>query len=215
MVFSRRKALRRIAFTSPLRRTDARFTVSYTAAWSAMPSRKSWLNPSWRIRRASTSSLPFRRVPMTWSSQVWLRNTLKTKACTRCLSADGSAVREHSRSTRVSAKERPACQLLRQFSAVWRGEGGLFFTGELYMRNVQVSTCKNARRKKGVAGPVPDFTCLFWGCPLPSCKWPGVFQLVSPCFRKIMSFFRVLAYLKEERFILFCVSFQPSPVMTV
>lgn len=175
MVFSRRKALRRIAFTSPLRRTDARFTVSYTAAWSAMPSRKSWLNPSWRIRRASTSSLPFRRVPMTWSSQVWLRNTLKTKACTRCLSADGSAVREHSRSTRVSAKERPACQLLRQFSAVWRGEGGLFFTGELYMRNVQVSTCKNARRKKGVAGPVPDFTCLFWGCPLPSCKWPGVF----------------------------------------
>lgn len=123
MVFSRRKALRRMAFTSPLRRTDARFTVSYTAAWSAMPSRKSWLNPSWRIRRASTSSLPFRRVPMTWSSQVWLRNTLKTKACTRCLSAGGSAVREHSRSTRVSAKERPACQLLRQFSAVWRGEG--------------------------------------------------------------------------------------------
>lgn len=152
MVFSRRKALRRIAFTSPLRRTDARFTVSYTAAWSAMPSRKSWLNPSWRIRRASTSSLPFRRVPMTWSSQVWLRNTLKTKACTRCLSAGGSAVREHSRSTRVSAKERPACQLLRQFSAVWRGEGGLFFTGELYMRNVQVSTCKTPGGKRGMPG---------------------------------------------------------------
>ena len=173
MVFSRRKALRRIAFTSPLRRTDARFTVSYTAAWSAMPSRKSWLNPSWRIRRASTSSLPFRRVPMTWSSQVWLRNTLKTKACTRCLSADGSAVREHSRSTRVSAKERPACQLLRQFSAVWRG-GDCSSPGNSTCGTFRFQPAKRPA-EKGDAGPAPDFTCLFWGCPLPSCKWPGVF----------------------------------------
>lgn len=125
---------------------------------------KSWLNPSWRIRRASTSSLPFRRVPMTWSSQVWLRNTPKTKACTRCLSADGSAVREHSRSTRVSAKERPACQLLRQFSAVWRGEGGLFFTGELYMRNVQVSTCKTPGGKGGCRAS-SGFHLSFLGLP--------------------------------------------------
>lgn len=149
MVFSCRKALRRMAFTSPLRRTDARFTVSYTAAWSAMPSRKSWLNPSWRIRRASTSSLPFRRVPMTWSSQVWLRNTLKTKACTRCLSAGGSAVREHSRSTRVSAKERPACQLLRQFSAVWRGRGIVLHRGTLHAERSGFNLQKRPAEKGG------------------------------------------------------------------
>lgn len=165
MAFSRRSALRRMALTSPRRRAGARLTVSYTAAWSAIPSRKSWHSPSWRIRRISRSSLPFRRESITWSSQVWLRSTPKTRACTRCLSAVESAAREHSRSTRVSAKERPSCQRIRQVRAVWREVGGLFFTGELYMRNVQVSTCKSKRRKRAVFRGCSGFCLSFLGLP--------------------------------------------------
>lgn len=176
MAFSRRSALRRMALTSPRRRAGARLTVSYTAAWSAIPSRKSWHSPSWRIRRISRSSLPFRRESITWSSQVWLRSTPKTRACTRCLSAVESAAREHSRSTRVSAKERPSCQRIRQVRAVWREVGGIVLhRGTLHAERSSFNLQKQAAEKGRFSGVVPAFACLFWGFPLPSCKWPGAF----------------------------------------
>ena len=128
------------------------------------------------MRRISRSSRPCRRESITWSSQVRLRSTPKTKACTRCLSAGESCAREHSRSTRVSAKEWPSCQRIRQFRAVWREDGFFLFTGGLYMLGPQVSTSKSTRRGMACAAartPGGCLTCLSAGFPLPCGKWPG------------------------------------------
>ena len=187
MAFSFRSALRRMALTSPRRRDGARLTVSYTAAWSAMPSRKSWHSPSWRMSRTFMSSLPWRSVPITWSSQLWLRRTPKTRACTRCLSAGDRESREHSRSTRVSAKARPSCQRVRQARAAWRELDRLLFTGALYLRNGEVSTSKKAERNGKLRRFLP-ITCLSAGCPLPFCKWPGAVPVVLAVFPPDCSF---------------------------
>ena len=106
-----------MALTSPRRRDGARLTVSYTAAWSAMPSRKSWHSPSWRMSRTFMSSLPWRNVPITWSSQLWLRRTPKTRACTRCLSAGDREPRTFPVHQGFPQKARPSCQRVRQARA--------------------------------------------------------------------------------------------------
>ena len=172
MAFSFRSALRRMALTRPRRRDGARLTVSYTAAWSAMPSRKSWHSPSWRMSRTFMSSLPWRSVPIAW---------------TRCLSAGDRERREHSRSTRVSAKARPSCQRVRQARAAWRELDRLLFTGVLYLRNGEVSTSKKEERNGKLRRFLP-ITCLSADCPLPFCRWPGAVPAVLAVFPPDCSF---------------------------
>ena len=106
--------------------------------------------------------LAFPEGPMTWSSQVWLRNTLKTKACTdACLPVEAQLVnipgpRGFPQRSGLHASSSGN-------SVLSGGGGGLFFTGELYMRNVQVWTFqKSPSRKRGTPGRF-RFSPLFSG----------------------------------------------------
>lgn len=83
------------------------------------------------------------------------------------------------------------------------GGGIVLHRGTLHAERSGFNLQKTPGGKRGMPGQLrisPVFSGAAHFLPV---NGPEFFQLVFPCFRKIMSFFRVLAYLKEERFILF------------
>ena len=55
------------------------------------------------------------------------------------------------------------------------GGGIVLHRGTLHAERSSFNLQKQAAEKGRFSGVVPAFACLFWGFPLPFCKWPGAF----------------------------------------